>query len=217
MSNHYSAANLRFPGDDARLDEAVAIFVRMRPRMLAIAYRVLGGANEVEDVVQEIWVRWQNMDRSAVTDPQALLLTMTTRLAINVHRSARYRRETTGAVPTLENSATGDDPATTAEDRDTIAQAVLVMMERLTPRERAAFVLRDAFDYPYGQLSDFLQLRSDNARQVVSRARRRLAAVGPPPAPGPAASEHFVRAFLDASRSGDLTTFEQVLAHDLAG
>jgi RNA polymerase sigma factor (sigma-70 family) len=201
---------------NSQLHDAVAIFVRMRPQLTAIAYRILGGASEAEDVVQEIWVRWQNMDRTVVAAPQALLVTMTARLAINVGGSARRRRETAVGTSPPDRADLGDDPATRVERRDAVERAVLLMMQRLTPRERAALILREAFDYPYGQLADFLQLRAANTRQLVSRARRRLntdrQVVG-----SPESHERFVQAFLGAARGGDLATLEQVLAEDLAG
>jgi RNA polymerase sigma-70 factor, ECF subfamily len=197
------------------LDEAVATFLGVRPRLMAIAHRFLGGTSEAEDIVQETWLRWQNTDRSVVANPQALLATMTTRLAINVSQSARRRRETCMTPSASERVDAGEDPATTAEQREAVEQAVLVILESLTPKERAAFVLREAFDYSYGQISEFLQLGAANSRQLVCRARRRIAA-DRHTIVSPAAHEHFLHAFLDASRAGDLTGFEELLCADLA-
>jgi RNA polymerase sigma factor (sigma-70 family) len=201
------------PGGD--VDEAVATFLGMRPRLLAIASRFLAGASEAEDVVQETWLRWQQTDRTVVTDPPALLATITARLAINVSQSARRRRETS-VLATAPEAATPDDgPETRAESHEVVQEAVLVVLESLAPRERAAFVLREAFDYPYGQISEFLDLGPASARQVVSRARRRIDA-NRHTIVSPAAHQLFLRTFLDAARAGELTAFEALLAADLA-
>ena len=197
------------------LDEAVATFLRVRPRLMAIARRFLAGTSEAEDIVQETWLRWQNTDRTVVANPQALLATMTTRLAINVRQSARRRHETCISPSAPERVDAGDDPSTTAEQREAVEQAVLVVLESLTPKERAAFVLREAFDYSYGQISEFLQFGAANSRQLVCRARKRIAA-DRHTIVSPAAHEHFLHAFLDASQAGDLSAFEEVLTADLA-
>ncbi|MFI5707637.1 sigma factor [Kribbella sp. NPDC051620] len=196
-------------------DEAVATFVRVRPRLLAIAHRYLSGTNEAEDIVQETWLRWQHTDRTAVLDPQALLATMTTRLAINVTQSARRRRECPRPSLAAEQTDPGDDPATSAEHRDALEHAVLIILQSLTPRERAAFVLREAFDYQYPELSEFLHLGAANTRQLVCRSRQRIgadrrAAVSTP------ALERFLQGFLNAARAGDLGDLEELLAADLA-
>ncbi|TCO42371.1 RNA polymerase sigma factor (sigma-70 family) [Kribbella antiqua] len=198
------------------LDEAVAIFVGARPRLMAIAYRWLASTSEAEDVVQETWLRWQKTDRTVVADPQALLATMATRLAINVSQSARWRRETSMSASAPEGADAGDDPATRVETHEAVEQAVLIVMESLTPRERAAFILREAFDYPYGQISEFLHLGAANSRQLVSRARRHIAADRRTVVPS-ASYQNFLRAFLSAAQAGDLAGFEELLAADLAG
>jgi len=202
--------------DSGDLDEAVAAFVRARPRLMAIAYRFLASTSDAEDVVQETWLRWQKTDRTAVTDPQALLATMAARLAINVSQCARRRRETCVAIPALDDAEPGDnDPATSAELREALEEAVLIIMESLSSTERAAFVLREAFGYPYGRIADLLHLRPANSRQLVSRARKHIAAdartIG-------ASTSHqtFLQAFLNAARGGDLPGLEAVLSADLA-
>nr|WP_272954982.1 sigma-70 family RNA polymerase sigma factor [Kribbella shirazensis] len=197
-------------------EEALAIFVSVRSRLMAIAYRILASTSEAEDVVQEVWLRWQKTDRTVVVEPQALLVTMAVRLALNVKQSARRRHETfmTPAVPVATDAS--DDPASLAERSEAVEQAVQIIMERLTPRERAALVLREAFDYPYGQLADFLHLGAANTRQLVSRARRRTG-TGHRTTVSAAASQHFLETFLHASRAGDVTDLEELLAADLAG
>jgi RNA polymerase sigma factor (sigma-70 family) len=198
------------------LDEAVAAFVRARPRLMAIAYRFLASTSDAEDVVQETWLRWQKTDRTAVNDPQALLATMAARLAINVTHCARRRRETCMAFPAIDGAGAGDDPATSAEAREALEEAVLIITECLSPRERAAFVLREAFGYPYGRIAELLHLGPANSRQLVSRARRHLAADTHTTVPS-TSHQRFLQAFLNASRGGDLPSFEELLAADLAG
>jgi RNA polymerase sigma factor (sigma-70 family) len=208
-------------GADARRagtepDDAVAIFISTRPRLLAIACRILASTSDAEDVVQETWLRWQKADRETVANPQALLATMTSRLAINVRQSARRRREI--CVESCESEA-GDlsaDPATRAERGEAIEQAVLLILGRLTPSERAAYVPRAAFGYSYQQISEVLDLGTANTRQLVSRTRRHVTADGRPT--GTTAShQRFLRAFLAAARAGDFGDLEQMLVADLAG
>src|SRR5262245_35163674 len=129
------------------LTRATVAFAAVRPRLFGIAYRMLGTAVEAEDVVQEAWLRWQAADRGAVRDPEAFLVTTTTRLALNVVQSARKRRETYIGPWLPEPVDTRDDPELGAERREALALAVLVLLEKLSPAERAAYVLREAFDY----------------------------------------------------------------------
>ena len=196
------------------LDGAVATFLEVRPRLLAIAYRFLSSTTDAEDVVQETWLRWQGTDRTVVENPHALLATMTTRLAINVSQSARRRHETAMTSAAAERIDDGEDPAATVEQSDAVEHAVLMVLQSLGPRERAAFVLREAFDYSYVQLAEFLQLGTANSRQLVCRARRRIETDNRTTV-STASHQHFVHAFLDAARAGDLTTFEELLTADL--
>jgi RNA polymerase sigma factor (sigma-70 family) len=202
----------RVSGD---LDEAIATFLGVRPRLLAIAYRFLASTTEAEDIVQETWLRWQKTDRTVVADPQALLATMTTRLAINASQSARRRHETSMTSAASERLEDDDDPATRTEQQEAVEQAVLAILESLPAKERAAFVLREAFDYPYGQISEFLHIGAANSRQLVCRARRHVA-TDRHTIVSPTAHQHFLHAFLNAARAGDLTSLEALLAADLA-
>ena len=119
------------------LDQAVAVFVSARPRLVAIAYRILGTVNEAEDVVQEVWLRWHDADRAVVVSPTAFLATTTTRLALNVAQSARRRRETYVDRLLPEPVDTDSDPQTKAERGESVEQAVQVLLEKLTGNERA--------------------------------------------------------------------------------
>ena len=156
-------------------DKALSAFVSVRPRLFGIVYRMLGSAVEAEDVVQDVWLRWQAADHSAILDAPAFLATTATRLAINVAQSARSRRETYVGPWLPEPVDTRADPELGAERGEALQFAVLLLLEKLSPTERAAYVLREAFDYPYRQIADILQLEEANVRQLVSRARKHIA------------------------------------------
>src|SRR5262245_5086094 len=149
------------------LEQAVSAFVEVRPRLFGIAYRMLGSVTEAEDVLQETWLRWQKTDRSTITNPSAFLALITTRLSINVPQSARSRRETYLGPWLPEPIDTSADPALGAERAGALELACLLLVERLGPIERAAYVLREAFVYPYKRIADILQVSPVNARQLV--------------------------------------------------
>ncbi|WP_245718970.1 RNA polymerase sigma-70 factor [Micromonospora rhizosphaerae] len=193
------------------LEEAAAVFTSLRPRLFGIAYRMLGSATEAEDLVQEVWLRWQTCDRGAVIDPAAFLATTTTRLAINALQSARVRRETYIGPWLPEPVDTSADPYLGAERGEALEFAALLLMEKLTPNERAAYVLREAFDYPYAQIADILQSTEPAVRQLVSRARKHMTGERRTPASA-AAQRHLLTTFITAARSGDMTALERLLA-----
>jgi RNA polymerase sigma-70 factor, ECF subfamily len=188
-----------------------ASFEAARPRLFGIAYRTLESAADAEDVVQDTWLRWQRTDRNEVRDAAAFLATTTKRLALNVAQSARARRETSTDPWHPEPVDVQADPTLGAERREALALAVRMLMEKLPATERAAYVLREAFDYPYRQISDVLATSEANARQLVTRARLRLASE-PRRRAGAAEQQRFIDAFVDAAQTGDLTTLEQLLA-----
>ena len=190
-------------------------FEAVRSRLFGIAYRMLGSVAEAEDVVQEIWIRWQTADRVAVRDPVGFLVTATTRLAINVAESARVRRETYVGTWLPEPVDTTADPAVGAERGEALELAVLLLLETLTPTERAAYVLREAFDYPYATIAAVLDQSEGNARQLVSRARKHIAAGRRAPV-APAEHRRLLQAFLAAARVGDLASLETIPAADVA-
>ena len=163
-----------------------APFEAVRPRLFGIAYRTLESAADAEDVVQDTWIRWQRTDRNEVRDPAAFLATTTKRVALNVVQSARARRETSIDPGHPEPVDVQADPTLGAERRE-------------------------AFDYPYRQISDLLATSEANARQLVTRARLHLASERRRPASA-AEQQRFIDAFVDAAQTGDLTTLEQLLA-----
>jgi RNA polymerase sigma-70 factor (ECF subfamily) len=197
------------------LDDAVSIFTGLRPRLFGIAYRMLGSVSEAEDLVQEVWLRWQTTDRSVVNNPGAFLATTTTRLAINELQSARMRRETYVGPWLPEPVDTSADPILGAERGEALELAVLMLMEKLTPHERAAYVLREAFDYPYPQIATILQSTEPAVRQLVSRARKHIVGGRKIPVPE-TAQRQLLATFLEAARVGDLATLETLLAADVA-
>ncbi|TYK46943.1 RNA polymerase sigma-70 factor [Actinomadura decatromicini] len=203
--------------DDERpadLDRASAVFAEVRPRLFGIAYRMLGSATEAEDLVQDVWLRWQTADRAAVTEPAAFLATATTRLAINVLQSARVRRETYVGPWLPEPVDTGADPHLGAERGEALELAVLFLLEKLTPNERAAYVLREAFDYPYPLIAGIVQVSEAAARQLVSRARKHLRSERRTPVTA-AEQRRLLTAFVAAARAGDLAALEEILAADV--
>jgi RNA polymerase sigma-70 factor (ECF subfamily) len=193
----------------ADLEAAAQVFTSLRPRLFGIAYRMLSSATEAEDVVQEVWLRWQAYDRVSVVNPAAFLATTTTRLAINELQSARVRRETYIGPWLPEPVDTSADPYLGAERGEALEFATLLLMERLTPHERAAYVLREAFDYPYAQIADVLESSEPAVRQLVSRARRHLAGERRTPAT-PAEQRRLLSTFVAAARSGDLAALESL-------
>ncbi|MFD6193477.1 RNA polymerase sigma-70 factor [Streptomyces sp. NPDC060275] len=202
-------------GDDVdSLDKATKDFVAARPQLFGIAYRVLGSTVEAEDTLQEAWVRWQNADRAKVVEPAAFLATMTTRLAINTAQSARIRREAYVGPWLPEPVDTSMDPQLGAERAEAVELAVLQLLEKLNPVERAAYVLREAFDYPYGRIAEILETSQANTRQLVSRARKHLAAER---GERVSRSEHqrLLEVFLSAAQTGDLRALEDLLAADV--
>jgi RNA polymerase sigma-70 factor (ECF subfamily) len=188
-----------------------ASFEAVRPRLFGIAYRTLESAADADDVVQNTWIRWQRTDRDKVRDAAAFLATTAKRLALNVAQSAPARRETSIDPWHPEPVDVQADPTLGAERREALELAVRMLMEKLSGSERAAYVLREAFDYPYRQISAVLATNEANARQLAKRARVRLAG-GPRRQAGAAEQQRFVDAFLGAAQTGDLTTLERVLA-----
>jgi RNA polymerase sigma-70 factor, ECF subfamily len=188
-----------------------ASFEAVRPRLFGIAYRTLESAADADDVVQNTWIRWQRTDRNKVRDEAAFLATTTKRLALNVAQSARARRETSIDPWHPDPIDLQADPALAAERREPLELAVRMLTEKLSATERAAYVLREAFDYPYRQISDVLAVTEANARQLVTRARLLLAGE-PRRQASSAEQQRLLDAFVDAAQTGDLATLEQLLA-----
>lgn len=189
------------------------VFESVRPRLFGIAYRMLASVPDAEDVLQEAWLRWSGADRDAVADPAAYLATVVTRLCLAEVERARARREAYIGPWLPEPVDTSADPLLGAERAEALSLAVLVLLERLTPAERAAFVLHAAFDYPHARVAEVLETSEANARQLYARARKHLDAARPKPAT-PAERSRLLGAFAAAAQQGDLAALESVLAAD---
>jgi RNA polymerase sigma-70 factor (ECF subfamily) len=190
------------------------VFTEVRPLLFGIVYRMLGSVAEAEDVLQEAWIRWHTTDRSVVRNPQAFLTTTATRLALNVLQSARFRRETYTGPWLPEPVDTSTDPTLGAEQAEALDVAVLVLLERLTPTERAAYVLREAFGYAYTDIAEIIQLSQTASRQLVSRARKHVA-MGKRSTVLASKRRALLDAFVAAARVGDLAGLEQLFAADV--
>lgn len=192
-------------------------FESHRPRLFGLAYRLLGSADEAEDAVQDAYLRFVGADRAGIEYPGAWLAKVVTNLCLTRLTSARARRETYVGSWLPEPVVTSDGtlgPLESAEQRDAVSMAVLVLLERLTPTERAVYVLREAFAYAYREIADVLDLNEANCRQLHRRAVRR---VGEPESRFTAAPERqqeLVASFVTAARDGDLAGLEKLLAAD---
>src|SRR3954453_7156279 len=183
----------------------------LRPLAFGIAYRMLGSVAEAEDVAQEALLRLH--DARGVENSEAFLTTVTTRLAIDVLRSARVRRETyTGTW--LPEPLVEADAERRVEDEEAVSIAFLVLLERLSPDERAVLVLRESFDYEFADIAEILGTSTANARQLLSRARRRVADERPRFDPDPGERRALAARFLAAARNGDMDGLIAMLAPD---
>ncbi|MDX8028939.1 RNA polymerase sigma-70 factor [Lentzea sp. BCCO 10_0856] len=196
------------------LEQAESAFAAARPRLFGIAYRMTGSVADAEDLVQEVWLRWQLADRDAVLNPEAYLAKAITRLAINESQTARARRETYVGPWLPEPVDTSADPQVGAEQGAVLELAVLMLLEKLTPTERAAYVLREAFDYPYREIAEIVQTSEVATRQLVSRARKHLADERRAPVER-ADQRKLLEAFVAAAQAGDLEALEKLFAQDV--
>ena len=194
------------------VSKAVADFDSVRSRLFGIAYQLLRHAADAEDVVQDVWVRWHGADRARVRDRVAFLVTITTRLALNATTSARARREVSVGRWLPERDLASVDPALEAERSEALEFAVQLLMERLSPVERAVYVLREAFDYPFREIAEVLGLREAHARQLACRARKHLAEQRHNPV-DPAQRDGLLETFLNAARAGEMTHLIDLLSN----
>ncbi|MFV2086828.1 RNA polymerase sigma-70 factor [Micromonospora sp. LOL_021] len=192
-------------------------FEAARPRLAAIAYRLLGSASEAEDAVQETFLRWQAADVERIDVPEAWLTKVLTNLCLSQLASARARRETYVGQWLPEPLLDGDPmlgPADTAEQRESVSYAVLALMERLTPHERAVYVLREAFDYPHRDIAGILGVSEAASQQLLHRARRHLADGRARTEVDRAAARRVVEEFLSAATSGRIEPLVRLLTGD---
>jgi RNA polymerase sigma-70 factor (TIGR02957 family) len=192
-------------------------FERSRPRLEAIAYRLLGSADEAEDLVQETFLRWHAADIDRIEVPEAWLTKVLTNLCLNHLTSARARRETYVGQWLPEPLLGGDPmlgPADTAEQREAVSYAVLTLMERLTPDERAVYVLREAFDYPHREIAEILDTTEAASQQLLHRAKQHVASAEARRDADEATSRRIVEEFLAAAASGQTDELVRLLTKD---
>ncbi|MET9598239.1 MULTISPECIES: RNA polymerase sigma-70 factor [unclassified Streptomyces] len=192
-------------------------FETARPRLEAIAYRLLGSASEAEDAVQETFLRWQAADVGRIEVPEAWLTKVLTNWCLNMLTSARARRETYVGRWLPEPLLAGDPmlgPADTAEQRESVSYAVLVLLERLSPNERAVYVLREAFDYPHREIAEILEITEAASQQIYHRAKKHIADGKARTEIDEATAQRIVEEFLAAATSGRTEPLVRLLTQD---
>lgn len=209
------------------MSESEALLEELRPGAFAVAYRMLGSVAEAEDVVQEALLRLHAAFQRGeqIASPRAYLATVTTRLAIDALRSARVRRESyvgdwlpeplPGSDEVLPSASLAEDPAHRAETADSLSYAFLLLLESLTPEERAVLLLHDVFDYGYGEVAEIVGKSEANARQLASRARRHVTAGRPRFEADEERRRELGERFFAAAEDGDVEALESLLSRDV--
>lgn len=202
------------------IDTATEVFEEHRPVLMGVAYRMLGRVADAEDVVQEAWLRWSGADRTEVREPRAYLVRVATRLAVDRLRQVQSRNEAYVGpwLPEPYLTDFGDTAPDTAERAvlaDSVSLAVLVVLESLSPLERAVFVLREAFGYPYADIAAVLDRGEPAVRQLAGRARKHVEERRPRYEVDPAERRDLTERFLAAAAGGDLEALMSLLAPDV--
>src|SRR5215217_2879463 len=190
------------PGAD--WSDATRVFDEHRDLLFAVAYRVLGSVTDADDVVQEAWLRWVNARPSEVADPRAFLVRMSTRLAVDRLRRVKARRESYVGPWLPEPMLTGHDVAEDVELAESVSMAMLVVLETLSPLERAGFVLREAFGMPYAEIGEVIGRKGEAVRQVARRARDHVRERGARFEADQATRRQVTERFLEATMGGDV-------------
>lgn len=196
---------------------SAGLFEANRSRLMGIAYGMLGSVMDAEDVVQEAYLRWANVDAPSVLSPAAYLTTVTTRLAIDKLRSAQHRRESYIGpwLPEPVVSEYGADPAETVAEAERLTAGVLTVLERLTPIERAVLLLREVFDMDYVDIADVVDKSPANCRQIASRARQHGGDVSRRPVASEEEESRLLQSYLTAMAAGDVDALAEVFAEDV--
>jgi RNA polymerase sigma-70 factor (TIGR02957 family) len=191
------------------------LFAEHRGLLYAVAYRVLGSVTEAEDVVQEAWLRWSRVEPATVVDPEAFLVRVTIRLAIDQLRSARVRRESYIGPWLPEPILTRPDVADDVVLGDSVSTALLLVLETLSPLQRAVFVLNEAFGYPYAEIARLVGREEPAVRQLAHRARKAVESGKRRYDSDPVTRQQVTERFLAACSGGDITALIDVLAPDV--
>ncbi|MGW5671439.1 RNA polymerase sigma-70 factor [Micromonospora sp. NPDC003776] len=200
---------------EGRTDAATDAFVAHRNLLFTVAYEMLGSAADAEDVLQETWLRWVGVDLDTVRDQRAYLVRITTRQALTRLRTLRRRKESYVGPWLPEPLLTTPDVAEDVELADSVSMAMLLVLETLTPTERAVFVLRDVFDLAYDEIAEAVDKSPATVRQIAHRARAHVAARRPRGAASAAQTRDALAAFQRAVETGDLQQLLDVLAPDV--
>lgn len=199
-------------------DAKTEIFERHRRRLFGLAYRMLGSVGDAEDAVQDTYLRWYRTDTTAIQTPEAWLVTACTRICIDRLRAAKRERESYPGTwlpePLVELEISVPPAADGKEMADDLSMALLMVMERLSPAERAAYLLREVFEYDYPQIAVALKKTEPSCRQLVSRAQKHLKEARPRFAADAAVARSFAEKFSAAAKSGDASAFAGLLAQD---
>ncbi len=196
-------------------EQATAVFVAHRNLLFTVAYEMLGSAADAEDVLQETWLRWVAVDPDRVRDARAYLVRVTTRQALNRLRTLRRRREAYVGAWLSEPLLTSPDVAEHAELAESVSLALMLVLETLSPTERAVFVLREVFDVDHAEIAAAVDKSPAAVRQIAARARRHVAARRPREVVDPAEAQEVVATFLRVVESGDVQALLDVLAPDV--
>ncbi|WP_433327610.1 RNA polymerase sigma-70 factor [Spirillospora sp. CA-294931] len=196
-------------------DDADVVFQDYRNLLFSVAYRMLGSAADAEDVVQDAWLRWSVGDRSGVADPKAYLVRITTNLALDRLTSARAQRETYVGPWLPEPIMTSPDVADSAELSESVSMAMLVVLESLSPLERAVFVLKDVFGFPYAEIARAIDHSEVSVRQLGTRARKHVEARRPRFEHDREVRKAATDRFLEATLGGDINQLMEILAPDV--
>ena len=202
------------PSEKETMDE----FEKHRPMMFSIAYRMLGSVTEAEDIVQNAYLRYQQMPAGSIASPKAFLSTVVTRLCLNHLQTVRVQRESYLGPWLPEPLLTEDEaasPTSQAEKLESISMAFLVLLERLTPVERAVFLLREVFDYPYPEIATIVGKEEVSCRQIFSRAKKFIASQHPRFTPSIEHHEQLLQQFVEAVEEGNLDGLTELLAGDV--
>jgi RNA polymerase sigma-70 factor (TIGR02957 family) len=195
------------------------VFGEYRNLLFSVAYRILGTAADAEDAVQDAWLKWSAADRSQVADPKAYLVRIVSNVAVDRLRSAQVRRETYVGPwlpePILTSLGTAESSTSTVDSLDSVSMAMLVVLETLSPLERAVFVLKEAFGFSYGEIADAVERSEASVRQAAHRAREHVQARRPRFRADRTRQRKVTERFFAAATGGDINTLMQLLAPDV--